>query len=167
LWSGYAICETIRTSATTALVVDNISLQSIYSTETLPSPTDSNTPYDYAYPLQIRWDDSDFAKTNTILSASTSSTILSTSALPTSSSTKSPSSNHSLATGTIAAITVGVGVLVIVSLLVLAIWGRRKRVHKPQAILAMSELNAEGGEPGEPSELGTSKRVAEVSNNVS
>ncbi|KAN0096046.1 hypothetical protein V8E51_014851 [Hyaloscypha variabilis] len=117
LWPCYSICATLRTSATTALVVDNIVHQSIYSTETLPAPTGTYTPYDYAYPIQIRWKDSDFAA-----KTSSGATSAETSSGPTSGASKR---EKKLSTGAIAAIAVLMGLLA--GLLLGLWWSRKKR----------------------------------------
>jgi hypothetical protein len=108
LWPCYSICATLRVSATTALVVDNIIHQSIYSTETLQAQTGATTPYEYAYPIQIRWKDSDFA-------AKTSSGTTSTET--SSGSTSGTSKRKKLSTGAIAAIAVMMGLLALAGLL--------------------------------------------------
>ncbi len=72
MWSGYEICETIRQAATTGIVVNHITSQVVLSTETLAArPSGEFIYYEYAYPLQIRWKDSDWA---TVLTAGTSGT---------------------------------------------------------------------------------------------
>src|ERR1700744_483911 len=113
LWPCYSICETLRLSATTALVVDNIIHQSIYSTETLSAPTGATTLSDYAYPIQIRWKDSDFA-------AKTSS---GTTPVETISGT---SNSKKLSTGAIAAIAAIAVIMGLLAGLLLGLWWSRK-----------------------------------------
>ena len=117
MWPCFSICATLQASATTALVVDNIVHQSIYSTEILPAQTGASTPYDYAYPIQIRWKDSDFA-------AKTSSSIT---PVETSSDSTSRTGGKKLSTGVIAAIAVVVGLLALTILLLVLWWLRKKR----------------------------------------
>jgi hypothetical protein len=118
LWSDYSICVTARTSATTALVVDNISFQRIYSTENIPAPTNlASIPYDYAYPLQIRWKDSDFGQ-----QPGNSSSV----AQPSSAVTSRPASKESLSPGTIAGIVVGIVLFCMICLGGFVWWMRRR-----------------------------------------
>lgn len=186
LWSGYAICETARTAATSALVVDNISFQHVYSTEVLPSPTDEGVPYDYAYPLQIRWKDSDFAntsKSNTSTLARSTSNATSTYATstqpastrpmsteqiliqPTSPPTGSSSSN-TLAAGAIAGIAVGLSVLAVASIGVLLIWIRTRRARQTPADPVLPDM-PELYEKRDFHELDPSSRPYEAPNTVS
>jgi hypothetical protein len=110
--------------ATTALVVDNIIHQSIYSTETLSAQT--GTPlYDYAYPIQIRWKDSDFA-------AQTSSSTTPSSGTTPTEKTIATSKSKKLSTGAIAAIAVILGLLA--GLLVGLWWSRKKRKANSLAV---------------------------------
>lgn len=136
LWPCYSICATMRASATTALVVDNIVHQSIYSTETLSAQTDVSTPYDYAYPIQIRWKDSDFA-------AKTSSSITptETSSSPTGETLKR---NKKLSAGAIAGIAVAVSLLALAGLLLGLRWSRKKR--KANAVAAAVAIDTLGRE---------------------
>ncbi|KAK0125484.1 hypothetical protein ONS96_009321 [Cadophora gregata f. sp. sojae] len=154
MWPCFSICATLRASATTALVVDNIVHQSIYSTETLSAQTGVSTAYDYAYPIQIRWKDSDFA-------VQTSS-----SALPagTSSGFKSGIGNKKLSTGTIAAIAVVVAVLALASL-ILAVWWFRKR-GKAKAGPVATEINVAVGEKPEMDGSGMAARELDTNHPV-
>jgi hypothetical protein len=93
-------------------LVDNIYSQNIVATETLASRTSAATvAYDYAYPIQIRWKDSDFAANPAAGSVGSSPS----SPIPTPTPTPTPKS-AGLSTGAIAAISVVLGLLALVGL---------------------------------------------------
>ena len=127
LWSGVEICETLRRAATTGVVVGHGASQVVLSTETLPAQTQATVWYEYAYPLQIRWKDSDWA---TVLTAGTSGTMP---AIATSSSTTTGAGGAGdapaggLSTGGAVAIAVAVSVIGTVAAVVAILWARRRR----------------------------------------
>ncbi|PVH89588.1 hypothetical protein DL98DRAFT_579376 [Cadophora sp. DSE1049] len=147
MWPCFSICATLRVSATTALVVDNIVHQSRYSTETLPVQTRVSAPYDYAYPIRIRWKDSDFAaKTNS-----------GTTPTETSSGSTRQTGRWQLSTGTIAAMAVVAALLALVSLILGLWWLRKKRkanlgsvaTEGTLAVGAKGEMDGSGMPSGE------------------
>jgi len=111
--------------STTAFAADNIFDQNILSVESVQSV------YWAAYPLQIRWKDSDFTTTPTS-TASLSSTAAPVTSVPTGSSPSSSSqssnssTSHGLSSGVVAAIAVSIS---IVGLAIIAFfwWCLRKR----------------------------------------
>lgn len=136
MWPCYSICATFRTSATTALVVDNIVHQSIYSTEILPAQTSAGAPLEYAYPIQIRWKDSDFAtKTSPV-----------TTPIETSSGSTSQAGSKNLSTGAIAAIAVVVPLIVMAGL-ILGLWWLRKKRKENSGSTATAATLAVGTKP--------------------
>ncbi|KAK6544744.1 hypothetical protein TWF694_001430 [Orbilia ellipsospora] len=128
LWSNFQICETTRTASTTVLVVENISIQKIISTATLPEGT---SIYDYAYPLQIRWKDSDFAVSTGL--TSTIPTETGPTAGPSSQSPAKSGGGHSgLSTGAIVAIAVVLGVVAILGIVAFLWWRRAQKRRQGQ-----------------------------------
>ena len=153
IWPCYSICATFRTSATTALVVDNIVHQSIYSTEILPAQTSAGAPLEYAYPIQIRWKDSDFATNTSPVTTPTETS---------SDSTSQPGSKN-LSTGAIAAIAIVVPLTVLAGLTLVLWWLRKKR--KVNSESAATEATLAVGSKPEMDGRGMSARELDATRN--
>jgi hypothetical protein len=137
----------MRSKPTTVLVVENISVQKIISTETL---SEGSPIYDYAYPLQIRWKDSDFSPSSS--SASNVPTPTTLPAAPSGSPAGNIGDKGRLPTGAIVAIAVVLGVAVTAAIVAFIFWKlarqrrQRRSQHSELPAVVITELDARNKE---------------------
>jgi hypothetical protein len=112
----------------------------LYDQKTLSKqiiPADTRTPYQYAYPLQIRWKDGD------LVAHTTTSVIATLTASPSRTATKEPpAAGQGPSMGVIVAIAVVVGAVALVMIIAVLIWWLKKARHSipERSILGRSYL---------------------------
>jgi len=119
LWSGFSICESALSTSTTATAMD---LYDQTPLSIITVPPDPTAPYQYAYPLQIRWKEGDFSAVST-----PTSTIPNTPTQTPATPSATVVLKNGLSTGAIVGIAVVAGIVVLAAIGVLVWWLRGKR----------------------------------------